>query len=107
MKNAYNYFHDFKKPVEYATIKFENSIENGRSLKLRQTRRVNASSLSSITSTQQNRPQTSSVAAVTATNRLQPLPAIGHSRNRLWFGLAIGRLPGAQLNGLDGLTTAM
>jgi hypothetical protein len=48
-----------------------------------------------------------SVAAVTATNRLQPPPAIGHSRNLLWFGLAIGRLPDAWLNGLDGLTTAM
>jgi hypothetical protein len=48
-----------------------------------------------------------SVAAVTATNRLQPPPAIGHSRNLLWFGLAIGRLLDAWLNGLDGLTTAM
>jgi hypothetical protein len=50
--NAYNYFHDFKKRVEYATMKIEILIENGRSLKLRQMRRVNALSLSSTTSTQ-------------------------------------------------------
>ena len=34
---CYNYFHDFKRPVEYATMKIEILIENGRSLKLRQT----------------------------------------------------------------------
>ena len=58
MTNAYNYFHDFKKPVEYATVKIEILIENGRSLKLHQMHQVNALSLSSTTSTQQNWPQT-------------------------------------------------
>src|ERR1700733_906086 len=35
VKNVYNYFHDFRIPVEYATMKIEITIENGRSLKLR------------------------------------------------------------------------
>jgi hypothetical protein len=39
----YNYFHDFMSPVEYATMKIEITIENDRSLKLRQTGQVNAS----------------------------------------------------------------
>ena len=56
--NVYNYFHDFKKPEKYATIKIEILIENGQSLKLRQTRWVNTTSLLSTTSTQQNWPQT-------------------------------------------------
>ena len=39
--------------ITYATMKIKIAIENGRSLKLRQTRQVNASeSLSSTTSTQ-------------------------------------------------------
>ena len=57
--NAYNYFHDFRRPVKCATIKIEVVIENGRSLKLRQTRQVDASILlqaSSIAPTNDGRP---------------------------------------------------
>ena len=38
VENVYNYFHDFRTAVKYATIKIEITIENGRSLKLRPTR---------------------------------------------------------------------
>jgi hypothetical protein len=41
VKNIYNYFHDFKTPVEYATREIKIAIENGRSLKLCQTWQVN------------------------------------------------------------------
>jgi len=44
-------FYDFRRSVEYATMKIEIAIENGRSLKHHQTRQVDAS-LSSTTSTQ-------------------------------------------------------
>ena len=37
-ENADNYFHNFGRSVESATIKTANTIENDRSLKLRQTR---------------------------------------------------------------------
>ena len=40
IENSYYYFHDFKRPVKCAMIKFKIAIENGRSLKLRQTRQV-------------------------------------------------------------------
>ena len=35
--STYNYFHDFRSFLKYATIQIEIVIENGRSLKLRQT----------------------------------------------------------------------
>jgi hypothetical protein len=43
VKSIDNYFHDFRWPVECVTIKIAIVIENGRSLKLRQMRQVNAS----------------------------------------------------------------
>jgi hypothetical protein len=44
VESVYNYFHDFRTAVKYATINIEIAIENGRSLKLRQTRpKVDAS----------------------------------------------------------------
>jgi hypothetical protein len=46
VKDTYNYFHDFKTPVKYAMREIKIVIENGRSLKLRQTRQVEASLLS-------------------------------------------------------------
>ena len=51
--STYNYIHDFRRFLKYATMKVESAIENGRSLKLRQTRQVDASpTLSSTASTQ-------------------------------------------------------
>ena len=43
--SIYNYFHDFRSFLKYATIQIEIVIENGRSLKLRQTRQVDAFAL--------------------------------------------------------------
>jgi hypothetical protein len=45
VKNTYNYFHDFRTPVEYATREIKIAIENGRNLKLRQMWQVNALTL--------------------------------------------------------------
>jgi hypothetical protein len=51
--NIYNYFCDFRRPVNHATMKIKITIENGWSLKLHQMRQVDASPmhLSSIAST--------------------------------------------------------
>ena len=43
VENIYNYFYDFRRPVKYATMEIEIAIENSRSLKLRQTLRVQMS----------------------------------------------------------------
>jgi hypothetical protein len=37
VESIYDYFRDFRKPVNCATMKMEITIENGRSLKLRYT----------------------------------------------------------------------
>src|ERR1700683_30107 len=50
--STYNYIHDFRRLLKYATMKVESAIENGRSLKLHQMRQVASPSLSSTTSTQ-------------------------------------------------------
>src|SRR5882762_4450659 len=39
VENMYNHFHDFRRSIFRAMIKIAIVIENGRSLKLRQTRR--------------------------------------------------------------------
>jgi hypothetical protein len=41
VKNTYEYFHDFRTPVEYAMREIKIVIENSRSLKLHQTQQVN------------------------------------------------------------------
>ena len=43
LASAHNYFHDFRYPLECAIIKITCTIENHRSLKLRQTRQGTAS----------------------------------------------------------------
>jgi hypothetical protein len=45
VENVYNYFHNFRISVKCATIKIEIAIENGRSLKLHQTRQVDVIAL--------------------------------------------------------------
>jgi hypothetical protein len=37
VKEVNYYFHNFRMPVKSATMKIESAIENGQSLKLRQT----------------------------------------------------------------------
>ena len=56
VKNIYAILHDFRRPVESATIEIEITIGNDRNLKLRRTRQADASSSS--TSTAPNRPKT-------------------------------------------------
>ena len=43
VENPHNYYADFKIPVKCATMKMTIAIDNGRSLKLRQTRQVDTS----------------------------------------------------------------
>ena len=56
VKNTYTILHDFRRPVESATIKIEITIGNDQNLKLHPTRQANV--LSSSTSTVRNGPQT-------------------------------------------------
>ena len=56
VENLYNYFHNFSIPVKCATMKIEIAIENGRSLKLHQTRLEVL--FVSTSSTAPNRPRT-------------------------------------------------
>jgi hypothetical protein len=74
VENIYNYFYNFKSPVEYAMMKIEITIRNGQSLELCQMRQVAFLSLSSATSTQ------------LTTNRGLTWPISG-----LWGGLGVGR----------------
>ena len=73
--STYNYIYDFGKFLKYATMKVESAIENGRSLKLRQTRQV-ASLTRSLSSTTSTQPTTNEVTQPTS---------------RLLGGLGVGR----------------
>jgi hypothetical protein len=52
VESIYNYFHDFRTPVKYATMTIKIGIENSWSLKLCQTQQVGMESLSFTTSMQ-------------------------------------------------------
>jgi hypothetical protein len=54
VRNIYNYFHDFRRPVEYATMEINIVIENGQSLKLHQMHQFDVS-LSSAASAKPNK----------------------------------------------------